>query len=184
MLEKARKKTEGLSSSHHLTFLKSNLSDVSLGRRFDAVLMMFAVLGYQISNTDVLRALNAARRHLAPGGVLVFDAWYGPAVLHQRPAQRVKIISTPDGQLLRMGSGFLDIEHHLCTVDYEIWRIKDASIVTRTRERHVMRYFFPMELKLFLEQTGFEPIRLAPFPDCARELDETTWNLLAVARAV
>ena len=61
-------------------------------RQFDAALMMFAVLGYQVENRDVLAALKTARRHLEPGGLFIFDVWYGPAVLHQRPSERVKII--------------------------------------------------------------------------------------------
>ena len=55
------------------------------GRPFDAALMMFAVLGYQLENADVLSALRTARRHLHPGGLLIVDVWSGPAVLH-RPA--------------------------------------------------------------------------------------------------
>jgi SAM-dependent methyltransferase len=185
MLEKAHEKAQRLSLGHHVTFLRADLCEVALERHFSAALMMFAVLGYQTHNSDVLRALKVARRHLLPGGVLLFDVWYGPAVLHQRPVQRVNIIPTPrGGQILRMGNGALDIRRHLCTVDYEIWQIQDASITARAHETHSMRYFFPMELELFLEQSGFEVIRLGPFPHFARELDETTWNLLAVARAV
>jgi hypothetical protein len=55
--------------------------------------------------------------------------------------------------------------------------------VDRTAETHTQRYFFPLELKLFLEQTGFEPIRLGAFPDFNQDPDESTWNVLQVARA-
>jgi hypothetical protein len=51
--------------------------------------MMFAVLGYQGENDDVLAALKTAHRHARPGGLFLFDVWYGPAVLHERPSQRV-----------------------------------------------------------------------------------------------
>jgi hypothetical protein len=51
-------------------------------------------------------------------------------------------------------------------------------------ESHQMRYFFPRELDLFLETSGFCPVRLGAFPDFDREPNETTWNVIGVARAV
>jgi hypothetical protein len=47
-----------------------------------------------------------------------------------------------------------------------------------------VRYFFPRELELFLEQSGFAPMRLGAFPEIEQEPSETTWNVLGVARAV
>jgi SAM-dependent methyltransferase len=164
-------------------FYQGDIRNFDLQRLFDAALIMFAVLGYQLENSDVLSALNTARRHLRPGGLLIFDVWYGPAVLHQRPSQRVKIISTPAGHILRVATGELDISRHLCTVKNDVWRFERDRPVTETDEFHVVRYFFPQELKLFLQCTGFELVRLGAFPEFDREPDETVWNVLGVARA-
>jgi hypothetical protein len=51
---------------------------------------MFAVLGCQLDNSDVVASLGGARRHLRPSGLLFFEVWYGPAVLHQRPSRADK----------------------------------------------------------------------------------------------
>src|SRR5207244_5704745 len=72
------------------TCVPGDVRSVELGRTFDAVVMLFAVLGYQLGNADVLAALRTARRHLRPGGLFVTDFWYGPAVLSERPAERIK----------------------------------------------------------------------------------------------
>ena len=45
-------------------FYQGDIRNVDLQRQFDAVLIMFAVLGYQLENSDVLSALKTARRHL------------------------------------------------------------------------------------------------------------------------
>jgi len=156
---------------------------VDLGRTFDTVVMMFAVLGYQTKNADVAAALLAARRHLKPSGLLVFDIWYGPAVLAERPTDRVKVIPTADGSILRAASGELDIRHHTCHVRYRLWHLQDDRVVAETTEEHVMRYFFPMELEYFLAQAGFDLARLGAFPDIERNADETTWNVMAIAVA-
>ena len=58
-------------------------------RHGDATVMMFAVLGYFPGNSDVQAALDSARRHLRPGGLFFCDMWYGPAVLSQRPSERI-----------------------------------------------------------------------------------------------
>jgi hypothetical protein len=57
-------------------------------------------------------------------------------------------------------------------------------LVAETQETHRMRYFFPAELDEFLECSGFSPIRLGAFPKFDEEPDETTWNVVSVARAV
>jgi hypothetical protein len=47
-----------------------------------------------------------------------------------------------------------------------------------------MRFFFSDELQTFLTASGFRLETLRAFPDMTRPPDETTWNVIAVARAV
>jgi SAM-dependent methyltransferase len=184
MLAHARRKAEDALPGRALHFQQGDIRDVDLGKQFDAALMMFAVLGYQVENADVLAALRTARRHLRPGGLLVFDVWYGPAVLRERPSQRVKVIPTNDGKILRAASGTVDSARHLCTVDYLVWQIARGKAVAEGQESHTMRYFFPRELELVLECTGFDLLRLGAFPDFQRDPDDSTWNVMAVAKAM
>jgi SAM-dependent methyltransferase len=183
MLAHAQDKAAKASLKSPPTFHRGDLRDVELGRHFDAVLMMFAVLGYQQENADVLAALRTARRHLRPAGLLLFDVWYGPAVLRERPSQRVKVLPTPEGKILRAASGEVDSLHHCCTVNYLLWRVAKGRDVAETRESHAMRYFFPRELELFLQCSQFHLLRLGNFPEFQRDPDDATWNILAVARA-
>ena len=184
MLARARQKAAGQPGAGGILLHQGDVRTIDLRRRCDAALMMFAVLGYQHENADVLAALRTARRHLRPGGLFVFDVWYGPAVLHQRPSDRVRVIPTPEGQILRAASGSLDVRHHVCTVSYHIWRLQGERLAAEMKESHRMRYFFPLELEFFLESAGFASLRLGAFPALDRDPDETTWNVLAVAKAV
>lgn len=162
---------------------QADIRHLNLAEIFDAALMMFAVLGYQLENTDVLQTLRAARQHLRPGGVLVFDVWYGPAVLAQRPHDRLATLTTEATTVLRASSGELDVRRQVCTVHFHLWRFENARVLEETRESHPMRYFFPRELELLLEAAGFTLYRLGAFPDIDREPDETTWNVIGVAGA-
>jgi SAM-dependent methyltransferase len=184
MLDSARKKVSSQCLDRKPSFLQGDIRSFETEQSFDASLMMFAVLGYQLENADVLAALRTARNHMGLGGLFIFDVWYGPAVLRQAPSDRVKSIATDKGQILRLASGQLDVQHHLCKVSYHLWRLEGERLTGETEETHLMRYFFPLELNLFLECCGFAPIRLGAFPEFDRDPDETTWNVCGVARAV
>ncbi len=184
MLTLAQQKSGEYGVDDKIAWRQADIRDLKIDQQFDAVLMMFAVLGYQTTNSDVIAALNTARRHLSAGGLLIFDVWHGPAVLSQRPEQRMKTIDTENGRIIRFASGEIDASNHVCHVNYDLWQSKGDKIISETKETHTMRYFFPLELELFLENTAFSLVDLKNFPEFDKEPDETTWNVLCIARAV
>lgn len=181
MLDAARAKADqtGVAASFQL----GDIRTAELTETFDAALMMFAVLGYQLENADVLTALETARRHLRPGGLLLFDVWFGPAVLSTKPSLRSKTFESTDGELERTSSGELDVLRHRCTVTFELSRHVGSETVSVAHETHEMRYFFPLELELFLDRTGFSLLDLSAFPDWEEAPSLETWNVVVVARA-
>jgi SAM-dependent methyltransferase len=185
MLSHAREKTKNTFSTQSPntpTFIEGDVRNVDIGQRFDAVLMMFAVLGYQLTNEDVLAALRTVHQHLKPGGLFVCDVWYGPAVLAVRPSERVKVIPTKEGKLIRVASSTLDTYHHLCEVRYRLWRLSGSQVMSETEESHMMRYFFPQELAFFLSQTQFKMVDIRSFDDIKCPPSENTWNVLVIGK--
>jgi len=85
-----RKRSRPSSIGDRLRFSVGDVRDFDTGEQYDAVLSLFHVVSYQNANDDVLAMFRNAAAHLKPGGVFVFDYWYGPAVLTDRPAVRVK----------------------------------------------------------------------------------------------
>jgi len=73
-----------------LEFAVGDVRDVWVAKQFDAVISLFHVASYQTTNADLLAMFKTAATHLKPGGVFLFDCWYGPAVLSDRPVMRVK----------------------------------------------------------------------------------------------
>jgi SAM-dependent methyltransferase len=177
--DRAAREREG---SGTLTFRQGDLRDVDLGSTFDAVLMMFAVLGYQHSNQDVTRTLASVTRHLRPGGLLACDIWYGPAVLHDRPGKKSREVPTSHGRIIRIATSEIDVLRHLCTVDIALTVIEHDRVVSQETERHDVRFFFPQEIAALLELTGFEVCRLGAFPDFEQPPHEDNWNAMVVAR--
>jgi SAM-dependent methyltransferase len=178
MLERARQR------GGSARFQEGDIACLDLGETFDAALIMFAVLGYLTGNSEIQAALNSARRHLSVGGLLFADVWYGPAVLSERPSERVKVIDTPSGgRVIRVASSQLDTRRNVCTVDYHLLRLEDGKLTAEVREQHRMRYFFEPELEALLSAAGFELLRIGGFPDLDEEPSERTWNVAFVARA-
>lgn len=151
-------------------------------RRFDAALMMFAVIGYQLEDEDVVAALRTARTHLVDGGLLLFDGWYGPAVLHQRPSDRIKTVETRDGVIRRRATSTLDLPRRRIRIDFYIERTQ-AGREERSDETHEVRFFFAEDIERFLTAAGFELVRIGVMPEFDRDPDESTWNVLVCARA-
>jgi SAM-dependent methyltransferase len=178
MLTRARAKTGAA-----VELVEGDVRTVELDRRFDAALLLFAVLGYQTTDEDVLATLGTARRHLRDGGLLLFDVWYGPAVLHEGPSRRVARFPAKGGQIVREATPELDADGHTCTVRYRVERLSAGRVVEEREEAHRVRFFFPDELRLLLERTGFELLQLGAFPDVDRQPDASTWNVLGVAQA-
>lgn len=166
-----------------LRFLQGDVRDVRLGETFDTVTMMFAVLGYQTTNADVLAALSTARAHLKPGGAFAFDVWWGPGVLRDPPGERVRVFEDRGDRVWRAATGRLDAQGQICTVSYRVLRLRGDRVVDESTEEHVMRFFFVHELELLLSASGFELVRIGAFPDIAQDIADTTWNVSVIARA-
>lgn len=185
MVKRAQSKLQPQASPPrlHPQFLDGDVRSLKLDQQFDVALMMFAVLGYQTTNEDVLAALRTVRRHLRPGGLFICDVWYGPAVLSIRPSDRIKIIPTSGGKVIRTATGTLDAYHHTADVHYQTWSIDGQQIVSETEEIHRMRYFFPQELDLFFTQAEMKLLTMTSFLNPPTLPTEDTWNCLAVGRA-
>jgi len=179
----ARAKQKAGASNRRIQFRKGDVRTARLNEHFDAALLMFAVLGYQLSDGDVRAALTTARAHLSPGGLLVFDVWYGPAVLAQRPSERAKVMRRGSERVIRITSGTLENGRPVCAVRYRLWQLKGRRVEAELSETHRMRYFFSHELDTFLAGSGFRLLRLGAFPNFDEDPSESTWNVLGVARA-
>jgi SAM-dependent methyltransferase len=182
MLALARAKATTACNSS-LQFYQADIRELDLGQRVDAVLMMFTVLGYQLDDSDLLAALATVRRHLEPGGLFLFDVWYGPAVIATRPGRRQISVKQGGAEISRKTRASLDLSRHLCRVTFDLERVDDDGQVEQWQEEHLVRYYFDYELESALSQNRLELVSLRSFPDFEAPADERAWNIIGVARA-
>jgi SAM-dependent methyltransferase len=183
MLEQARKKAaaKGL----RMEFVHGDIRTLDLRRTFEAVTSMFAVLGYLTANVDLENAFRTARRHLKPGGLFVFDAWNGPAVLTQAPQTREKSFpgTEPGHTITRLVRPELDAFRHVVLTHITIRHLREGKLIEEFQESHLVRFFFPQEISYYLAKTGFELLSYTPFMAVEGVPGLQDWNTTVVARA-
>lgn len=156
----------------------------SAGKAYDCTVSMFAVIGYLTTNEDLLAALQNIRRHVKRNGLFIFDVWFGPAVLFQKPETRVKEFNAGDVRTIRMAVPEPDYLRNVVSVHYRVLQLSGHKVVREVRETHRMRFFFIPELEFYLQQSGFTILKVCPLKEIDREPGTGDWNITVVARAV
>ena len=174
MIDIAIKKTPS-ELAKQLTFDVGDLRTARLGSQFDAVLALFQVASYQSTNEDLAEMFATASAHLKDDGVFVFDFWYGPAVLTERPAVRVKRLEDAHLRITRIAEPTLRPNLNLVDVRYTVFVTEQANGAQfELEETHRMRYLFLPELELFLRSAGLRVLNAERW--LSGELGESTWS--------
>lgn len=141
------------------TVLESDLLALEATRRFDAVIMMFALISYQVSNAATLAVLRAAHGQLRPGGVLVLDLLDAGSVL-TGPARDGGLAAVADGEreLLCAYTDQCRADEQVSELTLRMWLLEGGRVVDEDTEVHPLRYFLPREMDLLLEVAGFHPL--------------------------
>lgn len=139
-----------------LSFSLGDVRTVRVGETYDAVISLFHVMSYQTSNADLEAAFNTALLHLHPGGLFLFDFWYGPSVLTQKAEVRVKRLEDHDIKVIRIAEPVMHVNENVVDVNYTVFiEVIETGTVEQVCETHRMRYLFLPELEKVLSGCGF-----------------------------
>jgi SAM-dependent methyltransferase len=148
---------DALVAPTHPSFHHGDIRSVRLDLTFDAVVSLFHVMSYQTTNDDLRAAFATARDHLKPGGIFVFDCWYGPAVLTDRPVVRVKRLEDDVIAVTRIAEPVMHANQNMVDVNYQVFITDKASgDVDVLKETHQMRYLFLPEIEMYLSEVGMD----------------------------
>ena len=158
MIKVAQQQSE-LQKNNSVEFLKGDARTVRLDKKFDVVITLFHVMSYQTTNADIDAVFVTAKEHLRDGGLLIFDCWYGPAVLSEQPSVRIKRLEDNKVKITRIAEPVMHINQNIVDVNYELF-IEDiqSEKVNKLAEKHSMRYLFLPEILSFTERNGFKLI--------------------------
>jgi SAM-dependent methyltransferase len=165
-----------------LSFSKGDIRQIDLNQTFDAVISLFHVISYQTTNEDLLASFATVKEHLKPGGIFIFDVWYGPAVLTERPTVRVKRLEDEKIQVTRIAESVMHPNKNLVEVNYQVFiRDKSNDAVEELQEIHRMRYLFKPELDLFLNESGLKIVDCGEWMT-SNEPGFNTWGAFFIAQ--
>ena len=92
-------------------------------------------MSYQTENADLAAAFATAAEHLAPGGIFIFDCWYGPGVLTDPPTTRVRRLHGDGIEVTRIAEPVNHYDRNRVDVHYEVivegasrWNVSARSI--------------------------------------------------------
>ena len=164
------------------TFHQGDIRSVRLDTSFDVVISLFHVMCYQTTNDDLAAAFATARAHLKPGGIFIFDCWYGPAVLTDRPAVRVKRLEDEAIAVTRIAEPVMHPNDNIVDVNYQVFiRDKLSGDVEELQETHRMRYLFRPEIELLLSEHGLVIVGDAEWMT-DKEPGSDTWGVCYVVQ--
>ncbi|MFH1461687.1 MAG: class I SAM-dependent methyltransferase [bacterium] len=183
MVELAQKRLakENIDDSK-IRFLVGDVREVKLENKFDVVLSLFHVVSYMTTNADIIKMFKTVYDHLNKDGIFIFDCWYGPAVLANKPEKRIKELENDFLKLKRFATPVHEINENLVDVKYDILLqdkilLKDFSF----DETHKMRYLFKPELEVFFEACGLKLLKSEEWLT-KKELSQDTWGACFVCR--
>jgi len=134
------------------TLARGDIRDFNLGRQFDVVTCMFDSLNYLTSRRDLVRAIANARRHLAPGGVFIFDM--NTYIGLQRHWNDRTSGCCENNYALLMTTSF-DDRKAIGTLEITGFVRRGRSrLYEKFREVHVERGYRPAEIEAILRRAG------------------------------
>lgn len=180
MLNIARKRLKGKEGD--ICFTHSDISNLHLNQKFDAVISLFHVMSYQSKNDVVDRLFDTVKNHLRNDGVFIFDFWYGPGVLTDLPTTNIKRLENENIKVTRTSKPEMYAQSNTVDVDFDIKITqKNNGKKIETSETHTMRYFFDTELEMFCMKHGFKVEAKYNWLDFQKPSFES-WNVVWIIR--
>ena len=167
----------------------ADMCDLHLDQQFGAVIIPFRPFQHLVTVDEQLACLDGVRRHLAPGGHLIFDVFNLDFSRVASPStdewEDVPETTLPDGRRFRRG-GRLAAVHRIEQVN-DVELIYYVTPPGGETERRVhafkMRWFLRYELEHLLARAGFAIDAI--YGDFARApLTDTSPDIIVVAHAV
>lgn len=150
-----------------ITLVEGDMRDFELGHQFALVTIPFRGFQHQVGIADQLACLESIRRHLAPGGRLVFDLFnpHFKYLVADRSDEKEDTPWTPmpGGRMLRRTSRVTAVDFIAQTSSVEIiWYVKDASgHEDRRVQSFAMRWFLRAEVEHLLARAGYRVVEIA-----------------------
>jgi SAM-dependent methyltransferase len=163
-------------------FHVADICSLQLPHSFDVATALFHVISYQTADAALDATFDSVRRHLLPGGLFLFDYWYGPAVQAAGAEKRERRFEDEQFLIVRTAEPRPLAAEHVVVVQYH-FDVLDKSTGNHEEftEAHPMRYLFDEDVEELLGRHGFEFLRGEEW-QTGKALGADTWGAVCVAQ--
>lgn len=182
MIEIAKQKLNcNVSLSNPPEFYQSDARNLNLSRQYDVVVSLFHVISYQVTDTDLEQVFTAIKSHMKKNALFIFDIWYGPAVLHQKPEERQNHYVVDKYKVTRSSTPEIDLRNNIVDVNYHVIISGPDDYKDEIKEVHRMRYFTCPQIEYWLQQCGFIMLTSHEWLTVL-EPNENSWSVCIIAK--
>ena len=139
-------------------FFCADMIDFELERSYDVVLCLFSSIGYVKTLENVRRTLEAFRRHLAPGGTVVVEPWFGPGQW-QPGSVFMKTAETSGLKVCRMSHSV--VEDLISILEFH-YLIGSGEGIDHRKEIHELGLFTTEEMERCFIDAGLDVVEHDP----------------------
>lgn len=120
-------------------------------KKNDVSVSLFHVANYQTTDEDLIEYFRILNKSTKPGGLVIFDYWYRPAVDNLKPEKRKKIVENDEMRVTRISTPNYIKNGEVIEVLFDIL-IEDklSGESFKINENHKMRPILIEELKQFI----------------------------------
>ena len=147
MLEQAKRNAKGVE------FVRGDMVDFDLGRKFDVVLCLFSSIGYVRTYSRLARTLRNFARHLRDGGVVVIEPWFTRSTVKDG---YVHVLVRGDYHLKVVRVDITRIRGNISVVDERIVVAERAKGMATYKDRMVMGLFEQEEFLRLMREAGLK----------------------------
>ena len=181
-IELSKKMVSRSNSINGFTCQQGDITKIKLGRSFDAVLSLFHVVNYQITNKQINAVFSNAFKHLNSEGIFIFDFWYTPAVNTNIPSIKIKRVIDKKVEITRIAEPYIYDKNSRVDVKYNIF-VKNLKnkLIKKFVEVHKLRHFNLLEIKNLSDKHNFKFIKSEEFVSGSK-LGKSTWGACVVLK--
>ncbi|HEX9341466.1 MAG TPA: class I SAM-dependent methyltransferase [Thermoplasmata archaeon] len=182
MLVRAREKA--VAAGVRVRFVRADMRSFDLGRTFGAAVCMFGAFGYLLTPRDIARCLRSVRRHLSRDGLFVFEFWQGSAA-RPSPSQSWTHKRSPEREIIRLEESRFDPDTGRLPVEFRFFVLRDAHVLERFEEVHIVQTHHRDEIRTLLRRSGFDLLGAFAATNMKKGFGpatDKTFRVMAVAR--
>jgi len=165
----------------NLIFYVSDMRNIKLRKKFDAIICLCTVFSYNETNNEVKNTIDSFYKLLNPGGILVLDNINAIGFINRFKFKKHLVEKNPYNSF-----GLT------CRVEHRILGKKQALEETRVisnlktklvvqKDKTLFRLFFPQELNFYLENVGFKKVKHFNGFNFKNDSDLESFRLVTVA---